>query len=71
MKIEEETSEQMVLGAEAFDCGIQKRLVHAGKHQVNYVNGTKVSSIECSRIFWNFLRNDSKWKFWKIFIFAF
>lgn len=37
-----ETQERMVLGTEAFNCGIQKSLVHAGKHPVNYVDGTKV-----------------------------
>lgn len=34
--------EQMVLGVDAFDCGIQKRLVYAGKEPVIYVDGTKV-----------------------------
>lgn len=37
-----ETQERMVLGTEAFNCGIQKSLVHAGKHPVNYADGTKV-----------------------------
>jgi hypothetical protein len=35
-------NEKMVLGPEAFDCGIQKRLVHAGKEPIDYVDGTKV-----------------------------
>ncbi len=39
-----DSNEQMVLGTEAFDCGIQKRLIYAGKHPVNYVDGTKVCS---------------------------
>jgi hypothetical protein len=34
--------EQMVLGPEALNCGIQKRLVHAGKAPIEYVDGTKV-----------------------------
>lgn len=32
----------MVLGTDAFDCGIQKRLIHAGREQVEYEDGTKV-----------------------------
>ena len=35
-------NEKMVLGPEAFDCGIQKRLVHAGKEPIEYADGTKV-----------------------------
>ena len=35
-------NEKMVLGTEAFECGIQKRLIHAGKEPVDYVDGTKV-----------------------------
>ncbi|CAF0877124.1 unnamed protein product [Brachionus calyciflorus] len=34
--------DQMVMGIEAFDCGIQKRLVYAGKTPIEYVDGTKV-----------------------------
>jgi AH receptor-interacting protein len=34
--------EQMVLGSEAFNCGIQKSLIHAGKSPIEYVDGTKV-----------------------------
>ena len=42
----EDTSEneKMVIGPEAFDCGIQKRLVHAGKEPITYKNGTKVEN---------------------------
>lgn len=36
--------ESMVLGSEAFNCGIQKSLVHAGKAPVNFEDGTKVYS---------------------------
>ena len=32
----------MVLGTDAFNCGIQKRLIHAGKHALDYPDGTKV-----------------------------
>jgi hypothetical protein len=38
-----DNKEQMVLGTEAFSCGIQKRLINAGKHPVDYSNGTKVN----------------------------
>lgn len=34
--------EKMVLGTDAFNCGIQKSLVHPGTHPIDYVNGTKV-----------------------------
>ena len=34
--------ERMVLGTEAFNCDIQKSLIHAGKQPINYVDGTKV-----------------------------
>ena len=36
---------RMVLGTEAFNCGIQKSLIHAGKNPINYVDGTKVFTI--------------------------
>lgn len=36
--------DQMVMGTEAFDCGIQKRLVYAGKKPTEYFDGTKVLS---------------------------
>lgn len=36
------TEEKMVLGTEAFNCGIQKSLIHAGKQQLEYPDGTKV-----------------------------
>lgn len=34
--------DQMVMGTEAFDCGIQKRLIYAGKNTIEYADGTKV-----------------------------
>jgi len=37
-----ENREHMVLGTDAFNCGIQKRLVHAGKQPLDYPDGTKV-----------------------------
>lgn len=36
-------TEQMVMGTEAFECGIKKSLINAGKTKVDYVDGTKVS----------------------------
>ncbi len=45
--------EQMVLGSEAFDCGIQKSLVHAGKTPVEFVDGTKVNFIR-TQLFWKY-----------------
>lgn len=38
----EKLNEQMVMGTEAFDCGVQKRLVHAGLKPIDYFDGTKV-----------------------------
>jgi AH receptor-interacting protein len=35
-------TEQMVLGVEAFDCGIQKSLIYAGTEPIQYLDGTKV-----------------------------
>lgn len=35
-------SESIVMGTEAYNCGIQKSLVHAGKYPIDYVDGTKV-----------------------------
>lgn len=37
-----EIQEKMVLGTEAFNCGIQKSLIHAGKEPIDYPDGTKV-----------------------------
>jgi hypothetical protein len=37
------TTERMVMGVEALDCGIKKNLIHAGKTPVEYVDGTKVN----------------------------
>ena len=39
---EQQSEEKMVLGPEAFNCGIQKSLIYAGKESVEYVDGTKV-----------------------------
>ena len=35
----------MVLGPEAYNCGIQKRLIHAGKQPIEYPDGTKVTQL--------------------------
>jgi hypothetical protein len=40
-----EPKERMVLGPQAFECGIQKRLLYAGKSQVDYVDGIKVRNL--------------------------
>ena len=34
--------DSMVYGSDALECGIQKRLLHAGRQLVDYVYGTKV-----------------------------
>ena len=34
--------DKMVLGVDAFNCGVQKSLVYSGKEQIDYVDGTKV-----------------------------
>ena len=39
-----ETSEQMVLGPDAFNCGTQKKLLYPGKTPIDYVDGTKVTT---------------------------
>jgi hypothetical protein len=36
------SGEQMVLGPEAFNCGIQKKLIYPGKTPIEFVDGTKV-----------------------------
>lgn len=45
-------NEQMVSGIEAFNCGIQKSLIHAGKHPIEYTDGTKVRKIYLNDISW-------------------
>ena len=35
----------LVMGTEAFMCGIQKSLIYAGTKQVDYVDGTKVAKL--------------------------
>jgi hypothetical protein len=45
------SEENMVLGSEAFNCGIQKSLVHAGKAPVNFVDGTKVNTMKLNVYF--------------------
>ena len=35
-------SDRMVVGPEALDCDIKKRLLHAGRETVSYVDGAKV-----------------------------
>jgi hypothetical protein len=36
----------LIMGPEAFDCGIQKYLLHAGSKKVDYTDGTKVKFIK-------------------------
>lgn len=38
-------SEEIVMGTEAFDCGIKKSLLNAGAKKIDYVDGSKVLSI--------------------------
>ena len=37
------SNDKMVMGPEAFDCGVQKKLIYAGKTPVDYEDGTKVN----------------------------
>ena len=36
------TNDDLVMGTDAFTCGIQKSLIYAGKKQIDYKDGTKV-----------------------------
>ena len=43
-------SEEVVMGTEAFDCGIKKSLLNAGAKKIDYVDGSKVISINIFKI---------------------
>ena len=49
------SGEKMVMGPEAFDCGIQKKLIYAGKTPVDYEDGTKVNHENLNLKFYNLI----------------